>query len=429
MKKRTLLLLASVLIAAVPLFVHAQDVTGGTIEDIASSVVMIDTIRGSRAISGGTGTIVSPDGTIYTNQHVIDGGEDFGIYLLDEDLGELPDLRYYASLTYVSDDLDFAILQIDRDADGRELDAVGEALPYLPPAEGIGATIGDEIRVFGFPGIGDGYMIVTSGEIVAVQNGNISGERMPVWYRTDAEISGGNSGGLAVNQNGEFLGLPTWVVSEERTAGRLGGILPIGAIQKSLESVEVDPFSLDNMRERVMNTLTITNESSTDICSAYISPTDALGWGDNHLGTDRIRSGGDYVWDFAEGTYDILLLGCDGQTLEDFRDVVVDGATVFTFMPDASTFNGEANTTAAGQIQVINNARTTICYVNISPVTSDFWGSDQLGPTEVIARADVRTFDMEPGRYDVRLRDCDRETLDEIYDVDASTDSAVITYP
>jgi hypothetical protein len=79
-----------------------------------------------------------------------------------------------------------------------------------------------------------------------------------VWYQTDAEISPGNSGGLAVNQAGQALGIPTAVLSEEETGGRLGGILPFVAINAAIASGDVTAsvapendfgFSLDECRE------------------------------------------------------------------------------------------------------------------------------------------------------------------------------------
>ncbi|MBL8131078.1 MAG: hypothetical protein JNL42_04410, partial [Anaerolineae bacterium] len=80
----------------------------------------------------------------------------------------------------------------------------------------------------------DGYMVLTGGAITTIQNGNLNGERIPLWYQTDAQISPGNSGGLAVNSEGRMVGIPTAVRSEERTLGRLGGILTATAIQSAL---------------------------------------------------------------------------------------------------------------------------------------------------------------------------------------------------
>jgi hypothetical protein len=431
--KRLMLVLLSVIVLAVPMAIQAQDVSGGSIEEIASSVVLIETIRGIRAISSGTGTIISPDGLIYTNQHVIEDGNDFAIYLLGEDLGEQPDLRYYASLLYVSRSLDFAILEIDRDANGNAINASNESLPYLPPTHVEDVSIGDTIRIFGYPGIGDGYMIVTSGEIVAVQNGTINGQRVPVWYRTDAEISGGNSGGLAVNQNGEFIGLPTWVVSEERTAGRLGGILPIGAIEMSLETRPPQLDSADG--SNADGSLRVINDSDVAICSAFISPTTSDSWGANQL-SGQILGGAQFVWEFPDGAYDILLRDCSDNTLEDFRNVIVAGVTTFTYNPDESTYSSDdggsiviPDDDGVITLSITNNAPEAICYVYFSLTTSDSWGEPRLGATEFIRRGDTSTWEVDPGNYDVLMQDCAEETLEDLRNINLTTSSVEITYP
>jgi hypothetical protein len=433
MRKFSVIVVAALVMGLLlPMGTQAQDVGGGSIEEIASSVVMIETIRGVRVISGGTGTIISPEGRIYTNEHVIEGGDDFAIYMLDDDLGEQPTLRYYASLEYVSNTLDFAVLQIDRDASGRGIDASLESLPYLSPAHTEDVTIGDRIRIFGYPGIGDGYIIITSGEIVAVQNGTIRGERIPVWYRTDAEISGGNSGGLAVNEAGEFIGLPTWVVTEDRTAGRLGGILPIGAIQQSFGAASPSDGSTQSVDAGM---LTVVNNSTAVICSAYISPSTAPSWGQNLLGTNQINGGASFSWEFEIGSYDILLVNCDGDTLEDFRNVTVEDGTIFTYSPGDSTFvSGESATEAApsvgndGVLTVVNNSGVTICFVYISPTTASTWGSDQLGAEEVIRAGASREWTLASGTYDVLLQDCERGDLRDTRDVDLTAGDVEIVH-
>ena len=198
------------------------------INTIAQSVVLVLVPAGRDSYVQGSGTIVSADGQICTSRHLIEGATEFSIYMLD-DLREPAVHRYNAALVGVSDEVDFAILQIDSDADGRSLDRSMLDLPFVP----IGAEeaqIGQPIHIFGYPRIGDGYIVATSGEITTVQNGTIGASRMPVWYQTDTQISPGSSGGLVVDMRGEMIGIPTAVKIEERTGGRLGGILPMPAI-------------------------------------------------------------------------------------------------------------------------------------------------------------------------------------------------------
>ncbi len=212
----------------------AQDtLTREEIDRVSRSVVQIITLVRGEPYSTGSGTIIDPAGYIITNNHVIEGGDDFAIMMV-ADRREPPELRYFASVIGASENPDFALLQIDRDADGRSIDPNTLNMPFIPFAS-TPVDLGDEIHVFGFPGIGEGYLVLTQGTITTIQNGDLNGRRIPVWNQTDAEISPGNSGGLAVNNAGEMVGIPTAVLSEERTGGRLGGLIPLETILTLLE--------------------------------------------------------------------------------------------------------------------------------------------------------------------------------------------------
>lgn len=195
------------------------------IEAIARSVVLVASVRGTRIFSTGTGTIITPDGLIVTNAHVIDSAERVAVALL-EDINDPPEIRYFGEVVGLNREIDVALVAIREDADGRPVTA-DLSLPYIPASLGADEVFrGDTVTIFGYPGIGDDYLVVTSGAIVSVENGDVNGQRMPVWYRTDAEIAPGSSGGLVVNGNGQFVGIPTFVRSESETGGRLGGIRP-----------------------------------------------------------------------------------------------------------------------------------------------------------------------------------------------------------
>lgn len=198
------------------------------IERIAQSVVLILNVQNDEIVSSGSGTIVSSTGLIYTNRHVIEDAQDLYILLLD-DINEQPEPRYRARVIVAFDDADFAILQIDRNAAGNTVIPTALNLPFIQPTD-VMANRGERLYIFGYPSIGDGYLVLTQGTITTVRNGDIGDQRMVVWYQTDAEISPGNSGGLAVTASGELLGIPTSVRSEDRTMGRLGGILPFSAV-------------------------------------------------------------------------------------------------------------------------------------------------------------------------------------------------------
>jgi hypothetical protein len=200
---------------------------------LARSVVLIEALVNGQPVSYGTGTIIDRTGTIYTNRHVVEGANDYAIYMLD-DLNERPALAYFAALYLMFDQMDFAILQINRDAQGRAVMPGSLDLPFIDVANNYrlsdSMVRGDRIHIFGYPSISEGYLAVTSGAITTIRNGDIGNTRMPVWLQTDAEAAPGNSGGLAVNSDGMPIGIPTEVSSEERTGGRFVGILPLSAV-------------------------------------------------------------------------------------------------------------------------------------------------------------------------------------------------------
>lgn len=233
---RKLVLLVGLLAGfVVPVWAQG-DMSAEEIDRIAQSVVQIGVEQGGEILWGGSGTIVSSSGLIYTNRHVTEDGEDYVIFLV-EDMNEPPVARYRARLVAEFSTMDFAILQIDRNMQGGVVIPTSLNLPFLTPVENE-VSRGERIYVFGFPDIGEGYLVLTNGLITTAQNGTIGGDRMVTWYQTDAEIAPGNSGGLAVTSTGELVGIPTAVRTEDRTAARLGGILPFRAVLALAEAGE-----------------------------------------------------------------------------------------------------------------------------------------------------------------------------------------------
>jgi hypothetical protein len=207
------------------------------IDRISRAVVQIVAIEDDDVLGTGSGTIVSANGLIYTNRHVIHGADEFAILILD-DPNEPAELAYFADIVSVYTQLDVAVLQITRDKRGRTIDPEDLDLDFVEPVASD-ATRGELVYIFGFPGIGEGYLVLTQGNITTIRNGEIGGNTMAVLYQTDAEISPGNSGGLVVNVGGGIVGIPTSVVTEQETGGRLGGVLPFGAVL-ALEEAEAE---------------------------------------------------------------------------------------------------------------------------------------------------------------------------------------------
>lgn len=223
-------LILLILFLSVP-FVSAQGSLAAMVDELSQAVVLVGAFDANGELfATGTGTIVRADGIIFTNRHVIEGGSSFGIYML-EDPNEQPILRYYAVAVNVYDEIDFAVLQINKDENGRNLLPGTVRLPYIefePDTQAISdITRMTEIIVLGYPGIADYYLSTPRGFITSIQNLTIDDESYTVWYQTDAEIAPGHSGGIAVTLDGVPFGIATLVSSEERTGGRFGQILAL----------------------------------------------------------------------------------------------------------------------------------------------------------------------------------------------------------
>ncbi|MDX2137910.1 MAG: serine protease [Chloroflexota bacterium] len=211
-------------------WVAAQDDLDEIIEEYAPAIVLIVALdRRGDPVGFGTGTIVTDDGMIFTNRHVvdIDDAEDFAILTI-RDVNDEPELSYFASVEEAYDAVDFAILQIDRDKDGDEVRRRDLDTPFVEfdPDDRDLDDIGrlDGVIALGYPGIGEGRLTVTPGNITSVVEVEVDGDEYVYGYQTDAEIGQGNSGGLAITEDGVPFGIPTSSLQDDSGA-RLAFIL------------------------------------------------------------------------------------------------------------------------------------------------------------------------------------------------------------
>ena len=93
------------------------------------------------------------------------------------------------------------------DLDGSPVDAEDLDLPYTGLGDSDSLEVGDQINIFGYPGIGGETITFTSGNVSGFTHE--SGVQGRAWIKTDATIAGGNSGGTAVDEDGLLVGVPT----------------------------------------------------------------------------------------------------------------------------------------------------------------------------------------------------------------------------
>ena len=116
-----------------------------------------------------------------------------------------PQPRYLATIAASNPLLDLAVLQVV--GDRHRADRPGVAESAVRAAWGLGhARLGDPIDIFGYPGIAGGALTYTDGVVSAFHT---EGQIERAWILTDAEASGGSSGGPAVNREGALIGVLT----------------------------------------------------------------------------------------------------------------------------------------------------------------------------------------------------------------------------
>lgn len=165
----------------------------------------------------GSGTVMNDTGLILTNYHVVEG-DGRGGYMNNEALAFIsvppPDLRGEAILKYygyvVKDDpeLDLALIQIVGLVDDPDAPLPANlGLPPIPIGNSDDLMIGDEINMFGYPGLGGNTPTYTKGTVAGFLDEDRNG--IYEWIKTDAELNHGNSGGLSTDDQGRFVGVPS----------------------------------------------------------------------------------------------------------------------------------------------------------------------------------------------------------------------------
>jgi len=152
----------------------------------------------------GSGVIVSADGTILTNNHVVEGAEKITVLMSDNK-------TFDAKIVGLDEPSDLAVLKIE-----------GANLPFLNLGNSDNVRVGDVVLAIGNPlGIGQ---TVTAGIISAKgrRTGLSDGNSFEDFLQTDAPINRGNSGGALVNIAGELIGINSQILSSGQSGGSIG---------------------------------------------------------------------------------------------------------------------------------------------------------------------------------------------------------------
>jgi serine protease Do len=163
----------------------------------------------------GSGSIISSTGLILTNAHVADpaavgeagmtpDGLAIGI-VQSEDAP--PVYSYLAEVRAIDGFMDLAVIQITSTLKGDSLDPSSLNLPYVDLGNSDNIHVGNHINILGFPAIGGNTITYTDGNVSGFSPEDQLGDR--AWIKTDATISGGNSGGMATDDQGHLIGVPS----------------------------------------------------------------------------------------------------------------------------------------------------------------------------------------------------------------------------
>jgi serine protease DegQ len=173
--------------------------------------------RTQRTTSLGSGVIVSPEGYILTNHHVVEAAREIQVALVDGRNAK-------AGVIGSDPESDLAVLKVDLDN-----------LPSITFGESEQAKIGDIVLAIGNPfGVGQ---TVTMGIIGALGRSQVGINVFENFIQTDAAINPGNSGGALTDTSGKLIGINTAIYS--RTGGSLGigFAIPVSAVKQIMEQI------------------------------------------------------------------------------------------------------------------------------------------------------------------------------------------------
>ena len=165
----------------------------------------------------GSGVIMSPEGYVLTNNHVVEGADAIEVVL--------PDARRTTAKVIGTDpESDLAVLKITLDK-----------LPAITLGNSDALQVGDQVLAIGNPfGVGQ---TVTSGIVSALGRNQLGINTFENFIQTDAAINPGNSGGALTDINGNLMGINTAIYSRSGGSMGIGFAIPVSTAKQVMESI------------------------------------------------------------------------------------------------------------------------------------------------------------------------------------------------
>ena len=174
--------------------------------------------QGSQSQSGlGSGVIMSADGYVLTNNHVVQEADQIEAVLADG-------RRANARVIGADPESDLAVLKIDL-----------PDLPVMTPSDSDRIEVGDRVLAIGNPfGVGQ---TVTSGIVSALGRDQLGINTFENFIQTDAAINPGNSGGALTDEQGRLLGINTAIYSRSGGSLGIGFAIPVNVARQALQDI------------------------------------------------------------------------------------------------------------------------------------------------------------------------------------------------
>lgn len=439
-----------------------------TSADLAHAVVQIVAYLEGETGSAwwGSGTVISPDGLILTNAHVAVADETEGtldrLEVAVTTASDTPPQPTYIAEVVASDwALDLAVLRVTERIGGG---ALPTDLKYAALGDSDALEIGDPIRILGYPGIGGETITLTSGLVSGFVSEAGLGNR--AWVKTDATIAGGNSGGMAVNADGELIGVPTIAaagadvddivdcraVRDTNRDGRINDdddCVPIGGFLNGLRPIALAADMITAAERGTAYTPIAPPPASVEPGALddvfWESPTFASGVTDDDapigeaigfpVGTTSICAFWDYEgmapgmrwsaeWSvdgvqnpdvsFLDETWSLDRDGSFWVCADDedgFAAGVYDVAMIVEDEFMTGGFVIVSDDLATSTVTIRNDSTDTLCYVYASPATATVWGPERIGGLDVVDPGGEVSFDLVGADYDLLGQDCDGADL------------------
>ncbi|MEO8456675.1 MAG: serine protease [Chloroflexota bacterium] len=450
------------------------------VSDLAHAVVQIQAVKSGDLVWHGSGTLISKDGYILTNGHVVDdrsGEYDTLQIAITDRTDQAPVVKYIAEIKTVDYAIDLAVIKITKTIGG---DDVTDQFPFVTVGDSDKVDIGQDVQILGYPGIGGETITFTRGSVSGFTSEHSVGDR--AWIKTDATIAGGNSGGLAVDDAGQLIGVPSIAGSGSEgsavdcrrltdtngdgyiddsdtcvpVGGFINGLRPVNLAQNLIDDAEngkeyVSPYQQDNgaqatpvggsfdtslvdvsyitfapdvtADDQPTETIVALPSNPQNVCAFwdYTGMQDGMSWDANWYVDGTLDEKGSIIgntWSGGEsGNWWVCVTDPSGLKDGTYEvQIQVEGEP----QGASSLYVGDAHKVVS--LDIVNEGTNEVCSLAISPTNAQNWGGDKLGKGITVPAGGEHTIKVGAGVYDILVLDCDDNIIVQDSDIEITDD-------